>query len=166
MKKNKRKKIKIISPQEIVDTAEIVSGITPEAAQKYREQLLQSQPFLMEFFEKVESDNLPHEKLLNDLLLTVYLAVASSTRAHIPEIQFQTIDQTLEKYTGAIKRVSSLGASEEAHRADVEILLAADSQPQLFSYVLERLDEFACAEEGMIRCFFRIAVEVLGRRCV
>jgi len=166
VKKNKRKKIKVISPQEIIDTAQIVSGISPESATEYREQLLQSQPFLMEFFEKVESDNLPHKKLLNDLMLTVYLSVASSTRALIPKIQFQTIDQTLEKYTAAIKRVSSLSASEEPSSVDVEILLAGDSQPQLFSYVLERLDEYSCAEEGMIRCFFRIAVEVLGRRCV
>ena len=166
MKKTKRKKIKIISPQEIVDTAEIVCGLSPEIVQQYKDELVQSQPFLLEFFETVENENLSHEHFLNELLLIVYLSVASSTRAFIPEIQFQTIDQTLQKYTGAIKRISALGDSEEPDSKDVAIMLAADSQAQLFNYILERLDHSPCAETPMVRCFFRIAVEVLGRRCV
>ena len=165
MKKNKRKTFRILTADDIISAGRMVNGITVEQQQKYLQQLREKQPYLWEFFETVIAEKPMKKDEYNALFLIVYLSVASSTRNFIAEIQFQTIDQTLRKYTETLQRVSSLGPDENASEKDIDILLARDSQPLLYSFVMEQLEEQQL-DEGMSRCFFRVAVEVLGRRCV
>ena len=165
VKKNKKNKNKIrfIPPQKIIEISKLVNESEAATTCEYKKQLEESQPFLLEFYTHATT-GCPHlEKETTNLLLIIFLAVASSTNKLIPLIQFQTIDQALQKYTGAVQRINALEQDQNPDEKDIRILLASDSQEALFSFIIEELEELGIDEDSMTRCFFRVAVEVLGR---